>query len=232
MKFGSLYACRLCGRNWVLDDDRYSMSSVPDARIGILNEWNENKLLIGQEDLKVLDYIGGTFPNYWMGHNGVIEIPCSITMSSGECIDPAIVWITKRPPIDTFTVRLRLYRDIMSVGPSRFALPMEVRRAAFFAPEVCMGFSPTRVVAKDGRPYVLHWATSIFGQDGLTGSEIRLSHRRYRPDEQVTVAEGDAANATYFFADWFEGAEDLNKAKKETGSYLKIRSLLKGLLRI
>ncbi len=80
------------------------------------------------------------------------------------------------------------------------------------AGEVSMGFAPTRVVATNGTPYVLHWGTSLFDRDGITGSEIRLSAKPFRRDESIAIAEADFPHATYFFADWFEGADHLNKA--------------------
>ncbi len=229
LKFGHLYACQLCGLNWVLDDDRYAMTRVPNDRRGILNEWNENQLSLEEEHLRILDGIGGTAPKYWIGHQGVIAIPCVISMRSGERIDPAVVWITKRPPIDVFTGRIRLYQNIGAVEPSGFALPMDVRRATVLAQEIRMGFSPTRVVATTGRPFVLHWATSLLYQDGVTGSEIRLSPKPFRMDESVTIAEPDFTHATYFFADWFKGAEGLNKAQPENQPYSKLRAFWKRL---
>lgn len=213
LKFGYLYTCQLCGLNWILDEARSTMTRVPNDRRDILNEWNENQLSIEQEQIRALDAIGGTVTKYWMGHDSVIAIPCTISTCSGECIDPAIVWITRRPPIDDFTSRIRLYQDISTVAPSRFALPMDVRRATVLAGEVSMGFAPTRVVAKNGTPFILHWATSLFNQDGVTGSEICLSARSFGRDESVTIAEADSTHATYFFADWFEGAEKLDKAQ-------------------
>ena len=227
LKFGQLYACRLCGLNWVLDDDLSTMTRVPRDRQDVLNEWNENQLVVQPEHLRVLEAIGGTAPNYWMGHNGVIEIPCAISSRSGEHIDPAVVWFTKRPPIEVFTSRFSLYQNIVAVEPSRFALPMAVRRATVFAPEIRMGFSPTRVVAKNGTPFVLHWATSLLDQDGVTGSEIRLSFKPFSMKESITIAEADATHATYFFADWFEGAENLNKAHPGNQLYSKVRAFWK-----
>jgi hypothetical protein len=122
-----------------------------------------------------------------------------------------------------------LYQNIGVVEPSRFALPMDVRRATVFAPEIRMGFAPTRVVATNGKPFVLHWATSLLYQAGVTGSEIRLSAKTFRIDESVTIAEADSSLATYFFVDWFEGAENLNKARPENQLYSKIRILWKRL---
>ena len=229
LKFGHLYACQLCGLNWFLDDACSTMTRVPNDQRDILNEWNENKLYIEQEQLRVLDTIGGTAPNYWMGHDGVIAIPCAISMRSGEHIDPAVVWITRRPPVGVFTSRIRLYQNISAVEPSRFALPMDVRCATVFAGEVSMGFAPTRVVATNGTPFILHWATSLFNQNGITGTEIRLSAKPFRRDESVTIAEADLTHATYFFADWFEGAEYLNKAQPGNQPYSKIRAFWKRL---
>ena len=230
LKCGHLYACQLCGLNWVLDDDRYAMTRVPNDRRDILNEWNENQLPVEQEQLRVLEAIGGTAPKYWMGHDRVIAIPCAISPRSGERIDPAVVWITKRPPIDDFTSRIRLYQNIRAVEPSRFALSMDVRRATVLAGEIKMGFAPTRVVATNGTPFVLHWATSLFHQDGITGSEIRLSAKRFRMDESATIAETmDFTHATYFYADWFEGAEHLNKMQPGNRLYSRLCALWKRL---
>lgn len=48
-------------------------------------------------------------------------------------------------------------------------------------------------------------------------------------DEQITIAETDFTHATYFFADWFEGAENLNKAQPENQLYSKLRAFWKRL---
>jgi len=229
LKFGHLYVCQLCGLNWVLEDDRYAMTRVPNDRLDILKEWNENQLFIEQEHLRVLEAIGGTGPKHWMGHDRVIAIPCAISTRSGERMDPAVVWITKRPPIDDFLSRVKLWRNIAAVEPSRFALPMDVRCATALAPEIRMGFAPTRVVATNGTPFVLHWATSLFDQDGITGSEIHLSAKPFRMDESITIAEVDFPHATYFFADWFEGAENLNKAQPKNQRHSKLRAFWKRL---
>ncbi|MDD4872157.1 MAG: hypothetical protein PHR77_16500 [Kiritimatiellae bacterium] len=229
LKFGHLYACQLCGLNWILDETRSTMTRVPNDRRDILNEWNENQLSIEQEQLRVLDAIGGIATTYCMGHYRLIVVPCAISMRSGERIDPAVVWITDRPPIDDFVSRIKLYQNISIVEPSLFALPMDVRRATVLAGEVSMGFAPTRVVATNGTPFVLHWGTSLFNQDGITGSEIRLSAKRFRMDESIIIAEADFTHATYFFADWFEGAENLNKAQSGNQLYSKLRAFWKRL---
>lgn len=215
LKFGTLYSCRLCGLNWVLDDGGVAARRVPAERLNILNEWNENKLAIEDKHIHVLDAIGGTAQKHWIGNDLIISIPCAISTTSGERIDPAIIWITKRPPIDDFTTRIRLYRNIEASQPSRFALPLAVRHATINAPEVSMGFSPTRVEANNGTPFILHWSTSLFNQDGITGSDIRLSRKSFRADEDITIAKADMDHATYFIADWFEGAEKLDKARSD-----------------
>ena len=229
LKLGHLYVCQLCGLNWVLDHDGYAMTRVPPDRRDILNEWNETQLPIEQEQLRVLDDIGGTAARYCMSHDPVVAIPCAISTRSGERIDPALLWITQRPPVDDFTTRIRLYQDIGAVEPSQFALPMDVRRATFLAPEVSMGFSPTRVVATNGTPFVLHWGASLFRQGGITGNEIRLSAKRFDRNESVTIAEADFTHATYFFADWFEGAGKLNKVQPEKSPHAKLRAFWKRL---
>lgn len=222
LKFGALYICRLCGLNWVLDDAGSTMTRVPNEQMKFLDEWDQCKLSIKPRHLEVLDAIGGTAPNYWMGDNGVISIPCAITMRSGECVDPAIVWITRRAPVNIFSKRIRLFQNIATLAPSRFALPLNVRQTTASAGEVKMGFAPTRVLGPDGKPFILHWATSLFNQYGITGSEIRLSARPFKLDEQIPVADADANHATYFFADWFECADNLNKAHLANSLYSRI----------
>jgi len=196
---------------------------VPTERLDILNEWNENKLAIEDKHIRVLDAIGGTAQKHWMGYDFAISIPCAISTTSGERIDPAIIWITKRPPIDDFITHIRLYRNIDAIQPSRFALPMVVRRSTINAPEVSMGFSPTRVEANNGKPFILHWSTSLFNQNDITGSDILLSRKPFRADEHITIAKTDMDHATYFYADWFEGAENLDKARSDHHIGTKIR---------
>ncbi len=227
LKFGHLYVCQICGLNWVLEEDHYAMTRVPGDRLEILKEWNESQLPIDQEPRRVLEAIGGTAPKYWMGHDRVIAIPCAISTDSGERVDPALVWITKRPPIDGFIRRVRLFRKIRTVEPSDFALPIDVRWATLIAPEIRMGFAPTRVVATNGTPFVLHWATSLFNQDGVTGREVRLSAEPFEKDESIPIAETDMIHATYFFADWFEGAENLSKPQPKVSPGSKLHSFWK-----
>jgi hypothetical protein len=227
LKFGHLYACELCMRNWVLDGTGRTMTRVPDERLDILNKWNSTSLAIAPEQLRILDSIGGTALSYWIGQDRAVAIPCAISKSSGELFDPAIVLITERPPIDSFSSRIMLFDGIGTITPSRFALPLKVRKATITAKEIRMGFAPTRVKSADGTPFLLHWGTSLFVQDGITGSEIRLSRRPFRMDESVAATEPDTTHTTYFFADWFKGAEKLDKAKTERHSFSIIRAFQK-----
>lgn len=146
-------------------------------------------------------------------------------MRSGEHVDPAVVWIIDRPPVGVPADRVMLYRGVDAVGPSRYALPLDVRRATVSASEVSMGFAPTRVVATNGTPFVLHWATSVFNQDNITGSEIRLSAKPFRKDEPITIAKTDFTHAACFFADWFDGAEDMTSAPRENRPFSRIRAV-------
>jgi hypothetical protein len=63
-------------------------------------------------------------------------------------------------------------------------------------------------------------------------SEIRLSAEPFSINEPVHIAEADSTLATYFFADWFAGAEDLNKAHPMNQPYAKLRAFWKRLFLI
>lgn len=223
LKSGTLYACGTCGGNWVLDGRGRMMTRVPPERNDLLAEWDTTPLPILSPELNVMKGIGATAPARWLGSDSLVEVPCAVSLKSGEKFDPAVVWITTRAPIDVFGPPPRLHRDVAAIEPSRFALPLDVRRATESASEFRMGFAPTRVVAADGTPFVLHWATSVFNHGGIAGNQVSLSRKTFDPEEKAVIVESDMEIATTIFADWFAGAEDLARSGTRAGWFLPRR---------
>ena len=214
LRCGVLYACRDCGQPWYLDADGAAMNRVAPAREALLAAWDAQPLPVAPDHLSALSAIGATHPRYWLGGQGVLAIPCAVTLTGGERLDPALVWLTRRPPLDAFPACVRLWQGVAAVEPTRYALPFDVRQATVSAPEVRMGWAPTRVEAPDGRAYALDWATALFGQDGLVGDQLRLSRRRLRPDETLPAGRFDGDWATCLLADWPPGVEQLTPPRR------------------
>jgi hypothetical protein len=80
----------------------------------------------------------------------------------------------------------------VSVTPSPFALPLDVRKASAEREEVSMGFAPFGVMDNHGNEYTLGAETNFFDTDGVKGKDIILSLYRgkYREDDRAGVEYG------------------------------------------
>jgi len=210
LKFGFLYSCGLCGQRWYLDDAEMLMSRIPDDKYSLLMEWNERDLTPTESQRVTLDSIGGTEADFYGNGRGLIRIPCLATIGD-QIIDPAIVLISKTPPIQNYLVNIKLFKSGTVIQATDFALSIEVRIATINAEEMRNGFSPTVVQAIQGRNFILNGTCDLFSYGDVLGCDIQLSKnlRSWRECSGQYYSLSDFNFATYLFADWFEGCEQL-----------------------
>lgn len=213
MKFGFLHQCLSCSQYWVLDDRKYEIERVPKDREAILFQWDSVNLPLGSDQLRVLEEIGGTGADHYGNGRERIEIPCAVERQDGVLFDPAILWVTKKPPIVGYLPHVALWQNVKTVLPTDYALPFEVREHALHADEVSMGFAPTLVSANNEEILVLNWSPSLIFHGGIKGKDLRLSESHVRFGKSVPFAQSPDIGTVHFFADWFPGAEKLNKAR-------------------
>jgi hypothetical protein len=212
LKLGDLYRCGTCGQHCYLDERELFMSRVSPERFPLLMRWHERQLRPNPEHLAMLERIGGTGSTVaWTPVLNFVSIPCRIVRSSGDELDPAIVVMTPNPPIHSWYERVALFEDVRSLEPTECALPLDVRIAAFTAPEIRMGFAPTRVRAVNGQRFVLNGSQSVLQVGEIKGKGIRRSRWPWDVFSGPFVPP-DGQLAVYVFADWFPGAERLIRA--------------------
>ncbi len=201
-KFGELYRCSNCGRHWFLHEHRRKISRIHDTLLSLAQHWNRSRLVLNTSQLSVLASIGGVVDYY----KDYVAIPCSARNVSGQQHHKAIVLVARQPPHFWYEPQMVHWADeLISVVPSPFALPLEVRRASREKREESMGFAPVGIVDKQGKEYTLGWYGEFFDKQGIRGEEIRLSGRRKRWREIVRPEPAEA----YYFVDWFDRCEGM-----------------------
>jgi hypothetical protein len=209
LKFGHLYQCPVSQNYWFLNDDSSSMYSVPPDKVELLWQWDRHPLVLTTTQIQVLSEIGATETDKYGNGKGEIKIPCRIHRSQNETYDPAIVLITKLPPLKQWQKRIRLGNSNDLIVSSDLALPLSVRRATFNADEINMGFAPTLVKSSDNQYFVLSWAKQIFSYGQLKGKDISLSERPFRRGDNFPIINEDVEQITFFYYDWFEDCDQL-----------------------
>jgi hypothetical protein len=201
-KYGHLYQCSNCGRQWFLHEHKQRISRIHDQLLPLAHHWNQHHLVIEPGILNTLASIGGVADYY----NDTIAIPCTVKDVIGNVQEKAIVLVSRQPPYFWYKPQAVHWADAMrSAGPSPFALPLDVRRATAHKSEESMGFAPVGIVDGRGNEYTLTSVSRLFDWNGIRGEEIRLSGRQ---DKWRKTVQAESAEAFYFI-DWFDQCEEL-----------------------
>ena len=115
--------------------------------------------------------------------------------------DPSLLLLTDQPPIRLTHRHVRLFRDVVDIRPSDFALPLAVRCATRRADEQRMGFAPTAVEDRSGRLLLLNWSADVFDFEGTPGRDVRLTGRRWGTDPLPPIVGEPRDRITYVYAD-------------------------------
>jgi hypothetical protein len=214
IKHGHLCQCPLCDQQWVLDETESVIERVPRGREQIVQEWDSEQLPIAEDQLAILEQIGGTGADRYGNGRERIEIPCAVTLEDGTVHDPAIVWITKKPPIQDHFPDVRLFDHVRAVAPTEYALPLDVRLLTLAAHEIRMGFAPTAVQGPAGQEYVLNWSRSLFSYRGVKGNCIRPASDNLQFNESTPIVPPIEMTTVHFYADWFPRAERLDRGEE------------------
>jgi hypothetical protein len=206
-KHGQLYQCSRCASYWFMHEHKKSIDRIYEELLPLANYWNESSLTLHPVALNSISSIGGILEHY----RDCIAVPCLVKCKSGQQFEKAVVLVSRKPPHQWYEPDMVHWSDeIESVEVSRYALPLDVRRESAEKEEVSMGFAPVGIVDRQGREYTLHCESRFFDYEGVKGDEIRLSGRMENWKERVPPSPAEA----FFFADWFEGCEEVLLKRK------------------
>jgi hypothetical protein len=201
-KFGHLFQCSRCGRQWFLHEHKQKISRIQDDLRDLAHHWNRAPLTVDATILAVLAGIGGVTDYY----RDQIAIPCSLRHVSGHRYEKAIVLVSRQPPCFWYEPgKVHWAGEVDRVDASAYALPLDVRMACENKSEESMGFAPVGIVDKGGNEYTLVSKSHFFDWRGILGEDIRLSGRQQKWRKRVYPEPAEA----YFFVDWFEGCEQM-----------------------
>lgn len=201
-KFGHLYQCSRCGRQWFLHEHKQRISRIHDDLHPLANYWNQHHFTVDAEILDALASIGGV-ADY---DRDTIAIPCTVEDVYGQLHEKAIVLVSRQPPYFWYKPQMVHWADALrSVAASPFALPLDVRRVSAEKREESMGFAPVGIEDKQGNEYTLVSVSRFFDWHGIRGEEIRLSGRQEKWRKRVLAEPAEA----FYFIDWFDQCEEL-----------------------
>ena len=93
LKIGRLVQCESCKTIWFVDNSKSKVDTVPQNRLQTVEDWNNKKLEIHPEHLKVLSEIGCTPLDHYGNLKEFISIPCKCILENGQIIENAITML-------------------------------------------------------------------------------------------------------------------------------------------
>jgi hypothetical protein len=209
LKFGYLYQCPASQNYWFLDDDHSFMHSVPSDKVELLWQWDRMSLSFTSTQIEVLSKIGATGSDGYRDGKGEIRVPCTIRRVQDEFYDPALVIVTKLPPIQRWQKRVLIGNKTDVIAQSELALPLSLRIATHNATEISMGFAPTLVKSSDNQYFVLSGPKQIISYGQLKGKDLSLSAKRFRRGDNFPILEEDIDQITFCYYDWYQDCHKL-----------------------
>ena len=208
LKWGTLLRCPTCAQAWYLDGDGGVASRVPRSGEPLLRAWSEARVTLSAGHLAALERIRAAGEDKYGNGRGYLHFPCAIRWRDGSASDPAILVVTKFPPLGDGFPGARLFDPSATILDSDYALPLDVRRATRRADEQRMGLAPTPVAGPDGRVLLLNWSADVFDREGVKGKDVRLCSKSWGMESLPPIVSRPDA-VVFAFADWFDGAERL-----------------------
>lgn len=209
LRIGQIYYCPHCEQRWYLDGEKVFMFIVSKDFLKYIYEWNNKVFELTNEQLAQLKIIGST-------SNGIFEnfisIPCEVTTQNGNIYKKSFITFHSKPPTSEYSWHFS--DDIVSIRPSEYCLPQDVRLAASQAYEIRMGFAPTKVQDEQGNKYFLNGSIDFFDYKGIKGENIKLSGEK--SDATIPIINETVAEIEYFIADYSESLEFLRVARNKS----------------
>jgi hypothetical protein len=209
LKYGTLYNCIICNKNWWLNDKSHTIYFIQDNHLSLLNEWNKNEYGIPKPLLEELLKIGATPPDIYGNRLNYIVIPCSVTTTDGNHYAKSLIKITNLPPIfnaQKNSTHILFSNKIKDIKPSPFALPLQVRKATAMAEEIRTGFSPTIVATYNKKHFVLNGITDFFDYKDIKGEEVFLPNKNNTEEHTEYYECNNNEEIYYFYSDlsWYQ----------------------------
>lgn len=209
LKFGELFRCMACQRSWFFEKSSGRLERVPLGAEALVLRWNNEALQPNAVHLERIRQIGATEAGLYGHDRGFYRFPCAVRLRTGEEVDPALLIVTRHPPISTLYAPALLYSDVDELTCSEFALPPAVRVATTRAEEIHMGYAPTAIVTASGEHMVLNWSSDILRKPGVVSCEVELALWRVEFIRLHVLDHVHTRAALHIFCDWFSGVDDL-----------------------
>ena len=203
LRRGRLFRCNVCHQVWHLDGRGQIMTHVAQERLPLVLKWDEEPILLTEEQQARLEQIGPTPPDLYGNWSDRRVTPCRVTTTTGEVVDPAMVCVQPEAPIQV-DMDFRLGNEVADVTVSEFALPLDVRLASSRAEEMRMGFSPSLIEMPDGKRFVLNGMTSFMAEQGYKAGDARVATGNYFGENPPPAFVREPA-ITYFVFDGDSG---------------------------
>jgi hypothetical protein len=182
------------------------MSIINEKELELIEKWTARKLPIPDhifEKLKDIQAVSLSSPGNDVLH---ARIPCKVITDTEE-IDFSYIYLQQGPPSTLLTDNVRLIDEIKDITKSSYALPKEIRYAAYHAPEISMGYSPAEIEAPEGRRFIIDSYREFFDWAGYKGEDMKLAKQGERLNGQFV--QFDIRVTTSFFGDWDDKYKDL-----------------------
>ncbi len=200
LRRGTLYRCHFCQEVWHLDGDGEFMTYVDESRLELVLAWDRSIISLPPEISAKMQMIGPTPPDLY-GNGGKQRVtPCLAETLAGEVLELAMICIQRDAPIQTHQ-KFRLGSELLRIDESRFALPLEVRRASSRAEEMRMGFSPSIIEMPDGRRFVLNGTSNFMVKDGYDAREAKVAGGNFFREEPRPSLMPHPEGIPYFVVD-------------------------------
>jgi hypothetical protein len=215
LKFGELLRCGACSQQWFLmrrgdgGSTQSWVKAVPRDREMMVQRWSDEAHWPDEAAYAVLRTIRAS-PSEGAGFGArTVVVPCRVLLSNGEVRDPAMIYFSRHPPVDTYFKHLAWIEEVAQVAPSRLALSQEVRIAASQAWEIRMSFRPLPVLAANGDEFTLDAPEDFFDVSGVEAHGVRVRPWGSHSDLRGPLVRMPLERITFVIADWTPEDETL-----------------------
>ena len=219
LRFGQLLKCPNCTQMWYLDDDENRCHRILPEREKLLEYWSNSNFTLSPENHEILHSIGAVERDIYGNDSGVIKIPCMITMNN-TIYDPALILITKEPPLDDWKKNILLPDSSLTIQESKFALAYDIRIAITQAHEARMGFTPVPIYDPNNNKLILNGFCDFIGNPDWNTKDCRLSKQNFSIGEAEIIGN-QPETGWYVYVHWNdESLSYLNEFQESVQKYI------------
>lgn len=201
LRIGHIYTCPRCDKAWYLWSERPFRQPLDPAAMPLVEEWNAAPVMLDEAMRAILKEIGAS-PTHPTPRNR--ETPCAVTTVANEHFSCAILRQQNYAPCWVSGKKWRLATEIAELGPSPFALPLDVRTSTFHAPEIQKNYNPTLIEMPDGQFFSGEGPEVFMVHPAYDATTARIADRQELPPGKTADYIPLPEEIVYFVADFWE----------------------------